>query len=329
MGLDFFYLRIIPTLLLKTLGTLKLLEKSGNRKSLTRTFYTTPLLGVTQTLCLVNRVFVPCQKGGRFDENAKIANLQSTHWKQGFLLRPPKTTNMTKMAGVTQAKAWFRKSRVCSSLTFWMHKRSFALRVDESSTVFSDCDETMQATKGNPHHEHLGQSIILRAPCINTCPLPITKPTGHKWFCRKVWDISASLDLAASTGSSAGKVYLFQFFLHVSLFWLYDCILFQRFAMDRITLQISWVVLDFILHIAKNSPRGSLCLKTCFSEAVSRWCATATATPLRNGNTRGNGLAVGCTPRKSCKNALLGRVLRSEELVKVVTVYFKSTPHRR
>ena len=30
------------------------------------------------------------------------------------LLRPPKTT---KMAGVTQAKAWFRKSQVCSSLT--------------------------------------------------------------------------------------------------------------------------------------------------------------------------------------------------------------------
>ena len=28
------------------------------------------------------------------------------------LLRPPKTTKMTKMAGVTQAKAWFRKSRV-------------------------------------------------------------------------------------------------------------------------------------------------------------------------------------------------------------------------
>ena len=32
------------------------------------------------------------------------------------LLRPLKTTKMTKMAGVTQAKAWFGKSRVCSSL---------------------------------------------------------------------------------------------------------------------------------------------------------------------------------------------------------------------
>ena len=33
-----------------------------------------------------------------------------------LLLRPPKTTKLTKMAGVTQAKAWFRKNRVCFSL---------------------------------------------------------------------------------------------------------------------------------------------------------------------------------------------------------------------
>ena len=35
---------------------------------------------------------------------------------QGFA--PPKTTKMTKMVGITQAKAWFRKSRVCFSLNY-------------------------------------------------------------------------------------------------------------------------------------------------------------------------------------------------------------------
>ena len=62
--------------------------------------------------------FCPLPKRGRFDENDENDGFAfyplST---RASLLRPPKTTKMTKMAGVTQAKAWFRKSQVCSSLT--------------------------------------------------------------------------------------------------------------------------------------------------------------------------------------------------------------------
>ena len=54
-----------------------------------------------------------------------MTNLHSTHWKQGFgSSDPPKTTKMTKMAGVTQEKAWFRKGRVCSSLNKATHPTS-------------------------------------------------------------------------------------------------------------------------------------------------------------------------------------------------------------
>ena len=66
---------------------------------------------------LVNRVFVPCPKRGRFDENGD--NNESACYPlktRASLLRPLKTTKMTKMAGVTQAKAWFSKSRAWSSL---------------------------------------------------------------------------------------------------------------------------------------------------------------------------------------------------------------------
>ena len=73
------------------------------------------LFGVAQTVFLVNRVFVPCQKGAFFlfenRENDEFAfYLLKT---RASLFRPPKTT---KMAGVTQAKAWLFKSQVCSSL---------------------------------------------------------------------------------------------------------------------------------------------------------------------------------------------------------------------
>ena len=80
-------------------------------------------IGVAQTVFLVNRVFVPCQKRGRFDENGE---------NDKFTFHPLKTRashirlqKTTKMAGVTQAKAWFRKSRVCSSLKEWACLRFF------------------------------------------------------------------------------------------------------------------------------------------------------------------------------------------------------------
>ena len=61
--------------------------------------------------------FRPLPKGGRFDENGENDEFAFYPLKtRASLIRPPKTTKMTKMAVVTQAKAWFRKSRVCSSL---------------------------------------------------------------------------------------------------------------------------------------------------------------------------------------------------------------------
>ena len=64
--------------------------------------------------------FCPLPKRGRFDENGENDEFAFYPLKtRVWLLRPPKTTKMTKMAGVTQEKAWFRKGRVCSSLNFW------------------------------------------------------------------------------------------------------------------------------------------------------------------------------------------------------------------
>ena len=55
--------------------------------------------------------FCPLPKRGRFDENGENDEFAFYSLKtRASLLRPPKTTKMTKMAGVTQAKAWFRKS---------------------------------------------------------------------------------------------------------------------------------------------------------------------------------------------------------------------------
>ena len=72
-------------------------------------------LVVAQT---VLRVFVPCQKGGRFNKNGDNDPCVFYPLKtRASLLRSPKTTKMTRMAGVTQANIWFRKKRVCLSLT--------------------------------------------------------------------------------------------------------------------------------------------------------------------------------------------------------------------
>ena len=54
---------------------------------------------------------VPTDENGENDEFA-FYPLKT----RASLLRPPRTTKMMKMAGVTQANAWFRKSQVCSSL---------------------------------------------------------------------------------------------------------------------------------------------------------------------------------------------------------------------
>ena len=60
-------------------------------------------IGMAYTMFLVNRVFVPCQKGAGLTKAAKMTNLH------------PRTPE-TKWR-VAQAKAWFRESRACSSLS--------------------------------------------------------------------------------------------------------------------------------------------------------------------------------------------------------------------
>ena len=61
--------------------------------------------------------FCPLPKRGHFDENGENDEFAFYPLKtRVWLLRFPKTMKMTKMAGVTQEKAWFRKGRVCSSL---------------------------------------------------------------------------------------------------------------------------------------------------------------------------------------------------------------------
>ena len=77
-----------------------------------------PAPGSKKLKTLSKKVFCPLKpKRGRFDENGENDKFAFYPLKtRASLLRPPKTTKMTKMAGVTQAKAWFRKSRACSSL---------------------------------------------------------------------------------------------------------------------------------------------------------------------------------------------------------------------
>ena len=66
------------------------------------------IFGVEQTVLLVKHDFCPLPKRGRFDENGENDGFAFYPLKaRASLLRPPKTT---KTAGVTQAKAWFRKA---------------------------------------------------------------------------------------------------------------------------------------------------------------------------------------------------------------------------
>ena len=69
-------------------------------------------LGVAKTGLLVNRAFVPCREEGGFDDNDKNDEFAFHPVKQRLCsLNPVKMTKMTKMAGVTQARAWFTKNR--------------------------------------------------------------------------------------------------------------------------------------------------------------------------------------------------------------------------
>ena len=64
--------------------------------------------------------FCPLPKRGRFDENGENDEFAFCPLKTRVSLRPPKTMKVTKWRmtpDVTQAKAWFRRSRVCSCLS--------------------------------------------------------------------------------------------------------------------------------------------------------------------------------------------------------------------
>ena len=69
------------------------------------------LLGVAQTVFLGKPCFYPLPKRGRLDENGENDEFAFYPLKtRASLLKPPKTTKIAK------ATAWFRKSRLCSSL---------------------------------------------------------------------------------------------------------------------------------------------------------------------------------------------------------------------
>ena len=67
---------------------------------------------VPKTVLLVNRAFVPPEKGGFWRKWRKWRICILTSKTRALLLEPRETTKMTKMAGVPRARAWFTKSTV-------------------------------------------------------------------------------------------------------------------------------------------------------------------------------------------------------------------------
>ena len=112
---------------------------------------------------LVNCVFVPCQKGAVLTKMAKMTNLHSTPLKtRASLLRPLKTT---KMAGVTQEKAWFRKSRVwffpekpCPSFPWLFCFTKENLQNYQGFSVPAERIETLENKRKHPFEQ--GNSLL-------------------------------------------------------------------------------------------------------------------------------------------------------------------------
>ena len=97
--------------------------------------------------------FCPLPKRGHFDENGENDEFAFYPLKtRVWLLRPPKTT---KMAGVTQEKAWFRKGRVCSSL-----KKTFLGRV---RVKFAQDESRERATKKPQKAPTAAQTLFCQA----------------------------------------------------------------------------------------------------------------------------------------------------------------------
>ena len=69
-------------------------------------------IGVPITVLLVNRAFVPPEKGGFWRKWREWRICILTNKTRALLLEPRATTKMTKTAGVPRARAWFTKSTV-------------------------------------------------------------------------------------------------------------------------------------------------------------------------------------------------------------------------
>ena len=81
--------------------------------------------------------FCPLPKRGRFDENSENDEFALYPLKTRVsLLKPPKTTKMTK---ITQEKAWFGKSRVCTSLILVPGRTVPTVRVSGGSVPGPSC----------------------------------------------------------------------------------------------------------------------------------------------------------------------------------------------
>ena len=121
--------------------------------------------------------FCPLPKRGRFDENGENDEFAFYPLKtRASLLRPLKTTKMTKMAGVTQEKAWFSKSRVC---TFVLPGKKClrrvlkvirGLRAEGPKRVFrTECGALIQEARKHLFFA-LSLSIFGHIGCCDTCP---------------------------------------------------------------------------------------------------------------------------------------------------------------
>ena len=78
-----------------------------------------PYFGVPKMVLLVNRAFVPPEKGGFWRKWRKWRICILTSKTRALLLEPRETTKMTKMAGVPRARAWFTKSTVSWTLNIF------------------------------------------------------------------------------------------------------------------------------------------------------------------------------------------------------------------
>ena len=75
--------------------------------------------GVPKTVPLVNHAFVPCQNEGFWRKWRRWRIYVLASKTRALLLRPVQTMKVTKMAGVTQPRAWFTKGMAFVPWLVW------------------------------------------------------------------------------------------------------------------------------------------------------------------------------------------------------------------